>query len=171
MYCMKIYLIGSVPKGDKEEAEFYNWRADYEKILNKLFTDAEYVDPYKRDLDENDFFLIFGFDCKHIIESNLLILNAETRVGVGSAQEMIIAKYFKIPVVTVLPKDTHHRRSNVMFRGHNIKDWIHPFIFSFSDFIIEDIRDFEKIKDKVFSKPPKDISVIDDSMDYFESKQ
>lgn len=85
--------------------------------------------------------------------------------------EMVAAKYFKKPVITVLPKDTHHRRSNLVFHGKLVEDWIHPFIWSFSDFIVESIEEVEEIKDKdKLSKAEiKDISVIDQAIDYAAS--
>ena len=90
-------------------------------------------------------------------------------MGAGGAQEMVIAKYFKKPVVTVLPKDSHHRRSNLTFHEKTIKDWIHPFIFTFSDFIIESIDGFGQVKNKLFTSKIKDISVIDDAIEYVSS--
>ncbi len=168
---MKIYLAGSVPKGDEEQKTFADWRARYQSALESIF-DAEYIDPYDRVLDESDFLLVVGKDCIDIIESSLVIVNAEEKLGAGTAQELVIAKYLKKPVVTVLPKNTPHRRTNIMFNGQLIDDWIHPFIFTFSDFVIEDIEKIEEIKDKIFDKHAvKDISIIDTAVEHFRNKQ
>ncbi|MDP2630129.1 MAG: hypothetical protein Q8P56_01855 [Candidatus Uhrbacteria bacterium] len=168
---MKIYLAGSVPKGDEEEKTFDNWRGRYRDALEEMF-EAECVDPYDRNLDEKDFLLVVGKDCAEIQESALMIVNAEEKLGAGTAQELVIAKYFKKPVVTVLPKDTPHRRTNILFRGQQIDDWIHPFIFAFSDFIIEDITEMYGIKDKIFDTGNiKDISIIDTAAKYFRNSQ
>ena len=86
---------------------------------------------------------------------------------------MVIAKYLKKPVVTVLPKDSqdsHHRRSNLVFNGKTVEDWIHPFIHTFSDFIISDINEIEKIKDKILTTKTKDISVVDRAIAYASAK-
>lgn len=165
----KIFLIGKVPKGDKAQENFDNWRVRYQKSAQKFF-DAEFIDPYDRNLDESDFLAVVGWDCRHIEESAFVIVNAENKLGAGSAQEMVIAKYFNKPVITVLPKDSHHRRSNIIFREKVVKDWIQPFIFAFSDFIIEDIKEIEDIKDKIFNSKIKDISVIDEAIKYIDSK-
>ncbi len=53
--------------------------------------------------------------------------------------ELILAKHYGKPVVTILPKDSHHRRSNLTFNNRVVKDWIHPFIDLFSDVVIERI--------------------------------
>lgn len=168
---MKIYLAGSVPKGDEEEKMFDNWRGRYQDVLGEIF-DAECIDPYDRNLDEKDFLLVVGKDCVDIAESSLVVVNAEQKLGAGTAQELVIAKYYKKPVVTILPKGTPHRRTNILFRGQRIDDWIHPFIFAFSDFIIEDIAEIRTIKDKLFEVSAiKDISVIDAAAAYFKNNR
>ncbi len=166
---MKIYLAGSVPKGDEEKKFFHDWRARYRSALESVF-DAEYIDPYDRDLDESDSLLVVGKDCMDITESALIIVNAEDKLGAGTAQEMVIAKYLKKPIVTVLPKDTSHHRTNIMFNGQRI-EWFHPFIFTFSDFVIEDIAEIERIKDDVLRPENcRGISIIDDAVSYFKNR-
>jgi len=165
---MKIYLAGRVPKGDEEHKKFDYWRVRYQKVLQKFF-DAEFVDFYDRNLDESDSLTVLGTDCKHIKESALVVVNAEEQMGAGGAQELVIAKYLKKPVVTVLPKNSYHRRSNLVFQGETIEDWIHPFIFTFSDFIIESIDEIGEIKDKIFTSQIKEISVIDEAIEYVSS--
>lgn len=166
MLSMKIYLAGKVPKG-KEVESFNNWREKYSQEILKSF-DAEFIDPGSRTIDESDFKLVFGLDCKHIKNSDLIVFCAEQKLGAGTSQEMVIAKYFNKPVVVVLPKNTRHRRSNLEFNGKIIEDWIHPFIFSFADFIIEDISDFSKIKDDIFKSKIKGIEVIDSAIKYVD---
>lgn len=161
---MKIYLAGSVPKGKKEESEFHDWRIDYSNIMSK-FLDAEFLDPIDRNIDESNSMEIVGYDCKLIKDSDLIVVNAQKKLGAGTAQEMVVAKYYKKPVVTVLPKDTHHRRSNIIFYGTPVEDWIHPFINVFSDFVVENVEDIEKIKDKLLSTKPKDITVVDEAIE------
>lgn len=162
---MKIFLSGHVPKGKEEEKEFINWRINYQKVLYKLFK-AKCIDPFDRNLDESDFFGVVGADCQHIKQSDLVIINAETQLGAGTAQEIIIAKYFTKPVVTVLPKNSYHRRSNIIMNKKKIVDWIHPFIFTFSDLIIENIEGIENINLNKLKKNIKDISMIDKAVDY-----
>lgn len=68
---MRIYLAGSVPKGEAEEKEFLNWRLQYKEILEK-FLDAEFIFPMSGDMDENDFLLIVGKDSKSIKDSDIV---------------------------------------------------------------------------------------------------
>ena len=168
---MIIYLAGSVPKGAEEEKQFVNWRLQYREALKKFF-DAECIFPGAGDMDEGDFLLIVGKDSKSIKECDLVVVNAEERLGVGTSQEMIIAKYFSKPVVTVLPKNSYHRRPNMTFQGkYHVEDWMHPFVHTFSDFIVERVEDIEKIKEKIFSGPIKNISIIDQAVSHRENKR
>ncbi len=163
---MKIYLAGSVPKGAEEEKDFVNWRLKYKEILEDFF-DAEFIMPDSGEMDESDFLLIVGKDSKSIKSSDLVIINAEERLGAGASMEMVIAKYFKKPVITVMPKNSHHRRPNVTFRSKFfVEDWMHPFVHVFSDFVVEDVAEIEKIKDKIFTTPIKDISIIDKAIEH-----
>ncbi|MDP8246651.1 MAG: hypothetical protein P9M00_00785 [Candidatus Tritonobacter lacicola] len=162
-------MAGSVPKGDAEAKIFNDWRSKYKQLLQKFF-EADFIEPYHKELDEGDFLAVVGQDCRHIKDSSLVIVNAEEILGVGTAQEIVIAKYFNKPVISILPKDTHHRRPNVVFHGKLVEDWIHPFIFTFSDFIVESIDEIEKIKGEIFSSKIKDISVIDEAIHYIDSK-
>jgi hypothetical protein len=166
---MKIYLAGSVPKSPDEEKNFDNWRLRYASEIGKFF-EAEFIDPYIRDLDEADFLCITGNDCEHIKNCDFIVVNSEHSMGVGTAQEMVIAKYFNKPVVTILPKNTKHRICNATINKKCVEDWIHPFVFTFSDFIIEDIAEFSGIHGQIFSIKPKDISIIDHSISHFLSR-
>lgn len=47
----EIYLAGSVPKGDKEQESFIDWRVKWSGILLKFFNDAQIIDPYNPNLD------------------------------------------------------------------------------------------------------------------------
>lgn len=158
---MKVYLAGSVPKWDVESKTFYDWRKVYgEKVLD-IFPQATFIDPFDRNIDESDFFLVFWIDCKHIKESDIVIVNAENKLWAGTSQELLIAKYFHKPVITILPKNTKHRKTDLEFKWKIISDWIHPFIYSTSDFIIESIEEISEIKEEIFTKEVKNITIID----------
>jgi len=172
---MKIYLAGSVPKGSEEEKTFVNWRLRYKDVLEKVFSSMQeapcsFIMPNSGDMDENDFLLIVGKDSKSIKSSDLVVVNSEGRLGAGTSMEMVIAKYFKKPVITVLPKNSYHRRTNVTFQGKFfVEDWIHPFVHTFSDFVVESVEEIENIKDDVLSGEIKDISIIDKSIEHRET--
>ena len=160
---MKIYLAGLVPKGDEDGKSFSDWRVHFTSHLKKLIK-ADFIDPRDReedDFDESDFEKVFALDCKRIKECDLLIVNGD-KLGVGGAQEILIAKYFKKPVILVLPKDTIHRRKDISFKGQLIGDWIHPFLYSTCDLLVDDVKNLTKKQfDSVINSRPKDLGLID----------
>jgi len=168
---LKICLLGSIPKGDDVRKKWIDWKTDYKKKLSTIdnveFTDG---DAWR---DETKPFLVVGHDSYTIKMSDIIIVNAENKLGAGTAQEMVIAKYFSKPVVTVLPKNTHHRKSNIIFDGKLINDWIHPFIFTISDLIVEKIPDavswIQEYQRKPNNKMIKDISIIDDAIEAYKN--
>lgn len=97
------------------------------------------------------------------------IVCAESRLWVWTSQEILIAKYFWKPVITILPKDTQHRRTNLLFHGKMIQDRIHPFIWSCSDVIYTSIDMCLLHWDEVHNISPKTIDVIDESIEYASS--
>jgi len=160
---MKIYLAGSIPKGDGAAKNFDDWHKRYGAVLEPLFN-AQCLIPRAGEVDETDYVLVVGKDSYSIKTSDLVVVNAEGKLGAGTAMELVIARYLKKHIVTVLPKNTHHRRPNLVFDGVLVEDWVHPFIKTFSDFVIEKIDDIVAIKDQILSAPVKDIGIIDQAI-------
>jgi len=167
----KIILLGSIPKGDDARKIWSDWKIGYRKCLSRLdnveFTDG---DVWK---DESNPNLVVGHDLSLVKESDLVIVNAESKIGAGTAQEIIVAKYFHKAVVTVIPKNSHHRKSNITFDNRLIKDWIHPFLLTSSDLIVESIEDsiswIKEYQQKPETKAVKDISFIDSAISEFKN--
>lgn len=170
---MKIYLAGKVPKGD-EIGSIEDWRMNSASALSQI-PGVEFLSPDDPTLDESQPFIVFGHDCYLIKECDAVVVNASAKLGVGTAQEMVIAKYFRKPVVSVLPKDTHHRRLNLPMHAGVVPDWIHPFIFSTSDIVVEDFREATAWLMHYIHAPQdqyiKGIEIIEDAIKaYRESK-
>lgn len=145
---LKIFLAGKIPKGN----EIKNNKDFAESIISNIkIKDVKFIKGEKRDLDESDFLLVFGWDCRHIRNSDIVIIDAREKIGAGTAQEMLIAKHFN---------------------GKTIDDWIHPFIYSTSDIIIESEKELGNAIKKVTNREVKikDISIIDDSIKYLNEK-
>jgi hypothetical protein len=165
----KICLLGPVPKGDNVRESWQDWKIKYKEELSVLngiiFVDG---DVWR---DETKPLLLFGHDAYVVKTSDIIIVNAEQKLGAGTAQEVLIAKYFSKPVISVLPKDTHHRRSNIVFDGKMIADWIHPFILTTSDLVVERIGDainwIKEYKENPSRKSVKNIRIIDEAIESF----
>lgn len=166
---VKIVLLGSIPKGDEARENFADWKTEYIKKINQAIPGADFL---YGDLISDKFGLeaVVGHDLWLIKRAGVVIVNASTKVGAGTAQEMVIAKKFGKPVISVIPKDTHHRRSNVKFGGENIEDWIHPFLYISSDYVAESIDAAVIWLKNYFRNPttPKDISIFDKAIENFE---
>lgn len=135
---MRIYLAGSIPKGDHEAATFRDWRVEYAAALRSLHPSVEIADP-NVPVDESDPLCVAGMCCHLIRESDAVVVCAESKLGPGTSQEMLVAKYYGKPVVTVLPRDSAHRKSDTVFHGQLVRDWIHPFVSASSDAVVESV--------------------------------
>jgi len=166
----KIFLAGSVPKGDNERKQWTDWKTNYKNVLSQ-FDNVEFLngDEWK---DDSKPFLLFGHAVNLIKTADIVIVNAEKKIGcgigVGTAQEIIVAKYFSRPVITVLPKNTHHRRSNVEFNSTKISDWVNPFLLSTSDLVVETIDNslswIKEYLENPESKKIKNIGIVDEAI-------
>ncbi len=174
---MKIYLAGSIPKGDRARGGWIDWKRRYQEVLTSI-SGVEILNA--DDLrDETNSFNVFGHDAHMVKSADIVIVNAEKEIGkgigAGTAQEMVIAKYFARPVLTVLPKDTHHRRSDIVMNGVLIHDWFHPFIDTFSDLTVDSIEDcvgwIIQYRNNPSRAKIKDISIIDMGIEYFLEKK
>lgn len=168
---VKFALLGSIPKGDEARENFVDWKTEYIKAISSAIPNAIFLNG---DLisDSVGSELVVGHDLWMIKNADIIIVNAPAKIGAGTAQEMVLAKYFKKPVISVVPKNSHHRRSNVVFHGVEIVDWVHPFIDVSSDFIAEDIDQAIGWIEEYLSTPSKtkDITVFDQAIDNFETK-
>ncbi len=168
---IKIVLLGSIPKGDKERKYWTDWKSEYVEKINKAVPQAKFLHG---DLisDNAGPDLVVGHDLWLIKNTDIVIVHAATKIGAGTAQEMVLAKYFRKPLLSVVPKNTHHRRTSVVFNGVKIKDWIHPFIYVTSDLVAENIEEVIVWIRKFLNNPSKvkTVSVFDETISLFEKE-
>lgn len=169
---MKIVLLGSLPKGDVARKSWTDWKTEYVEKISSQIPDAELLHG---DLvsDKEGAEVVVGHDLYLIQHSDMAIVHAVSKIGAGTAQEILMAKIFKKPVVIIIPKDSHHRKSNLVFGGKLIKDFINPFLLLSSDYVAQDLNDAIKWIKK-FKKNPKmkikDVSVMEESIKTFTKK-
>jgi len=168
---MKIVLLGSLPKGDKVRAGWVDWKPEYVEKIAASLPDVEILhgDAISDNVGAE---LVVGHDLALVKEADLVIVDARSKIGAGTAQEMVIAKYFRKPVVAVIPRDTHHRRSNVVFDGQIVEDWIHPFLKVSSDYVADSVDDAVEWADQFFKNPVgfeiRDLSVFERTIAEFK---
>lgn len=174
---VKIYLCGSIKKGIHDNKKKHYWGEKEEnEIINSFGPEYKInlLNPATIGIRRNDSFSNFGADVFLIKSSDFIFVDARNKRGIGVGGEMIIAKYFSIPVVSLCPNETDYKKSYVEdLCGENVKNWVHPFIIGPSDFITENIHSavqwmIEHLNDP---KPIKGINLLEESIEYFTSKQ
>lgn len=170
---MKIILLGSIPKGDEIRKNWIDWKTEYIEKIRKVLPQANFLHG---DLisDKEGVEAVVGHDLYLIKNSDIAIVHAATKIGAGTAQEILMAKQFKKPVIAIIPKDSHHRKSNVVFHGTLIEDFINPFLFISTDYVAENIEDATQWVKKYLENPKaiaiKDFSVMENCIEAFSKR-
>jgi hypothetical protein len=171
---MKIVLLGSLPKGDDTRKSWIDWKKEYIDSITKLLPDAEFIHGDSMS-DSAGAEMVVGHDLAQIKKADVCVVDARSKIGAGTAQEIVIAKQFKKPVIIVIPKDTHHRKSNIIFHGVEMKEWIHPFLKISTDYVADSIDDAARWIEGYVSSPSsyaiKDLSVFEKAIEIFEDNQ
>lgn len=141
---VKIYLAGRIPIGNEPGVDPF-WRKKYIHRLKSIIPNVIFLDPTYRDIDETDSRAVFGHDLFLIKQADLILVNAEIKLGLGTAQEMIIAKYFQKPIVTISPRGSYYSPITTSINGKEVNKWRHPFLATISDWIVQDFEDLKPI--------------------------
>lgn len=170
---VKIVLLGSLPKGDLVRNDWKDWKQPYIKVLSKRLPNVEFIhgDSISDNVGAS---LVVGHDLAQIQLADMCLVDGTQKVGAGTAQEMVIAKYFEKPVIIVIPKNSHHRKSNIKFHGQVMEEWIHPFLKLSSDYVANSIDDAAIWIEKYIATPHKkvkNLSVFDKAIKEFEAYQ
>ncbi len=169
---ISIYLAGNV-RTDNHEDVF--WRDEFKEVLEKELEGVEVIffDPTHRSDDVSDCLGTFGRDALCVSSCNFVIVDARERQGIGTGAEMVIAKLHGVPVISVVPKETYYRKASVKYYDRIIDDFIHPFVHSLSDTMVETVEEAAHwIKEHLESpKRIKDSSLIENAIKYYKEHQ
>jgi len=157
---MKVVLLGSLPKGDDKRTDWTDWKKPYTEAIRKELPDVEFIhgDSISDNVGAE---LVVGHDLTQVKAADVCVVDAAAKIGAGTAQEIVIAKYFAKPVVIMMPPNTHHRRSNVTFHGVKMEEWVHPFLKVSADYIADSIEDAARwVAQYATNKNDHDISDI-----------
>ena len=170
-----IYLAGSIKK-DHEKADDSFWAEDHTTLLkNKL---AEYsvsfLNPAFRSDDLSDQRSVFGRDMLQVFCSDFVFVDARDRRGLGVGAEMMWAKFHNIPVVTWAPKNSHYSKEKTTILGVPVNGFVHPFVHSLSDKIVETLEEGAEWIHSIKTNPDRNIKGVDDikkAMEHYKSNQ
>jgi len=172
---VSIYLAGSIKKGHGKANESF-WTEEDILFLEKALPDylISFLNPAFRSDNLSDQRSVFGRDMTQVFCSDIVFVDARNRRGLGVGAEMMWAKLHKIPIVTLAPKDSHYNKSQTTLLGTYVEHWIHPFVESLSDAIVENLTEGALWIRKFLTQPTtpvKDISYILSAMQYYRDTQ
>ncbi len=170
-----IYLAGSIKK-QHEKADESFWTEEHLIFMQDKLPEFEisFLNPAFRADDLTDQLSVFGRDMTQVYCSDLVFVDARDRRGLGVGAEMMWAKFHKIPLLVWAPKDTHYHRSETTVLDVTVKDFIHPFVQSLADGIVEDLKDATKWIKAWFENPEakaKGINYIQKAMKHYQESQ
>lgn len=170
-----IYLAGSIKKGHEKSDESF-WTDDDMHLLKTSLDKYEvlFLNPAFRTDDLSDQFSVFGRDMLQVFSSDIVFVDARDRRGLGVGAEMMWGKVNKIPVVTWAPKNSHYNKDHTTILGMPVANFIHPFVESLSDKIVENLVEGARWIDFVNSTPSvaiKGIQNIRAAMQHYKESQ
>jgi hypothetical protein len=169
-----IYLAGSIKKGHERD-DCYWTNEDMALIRKNLHAyDVTFLNPAFRSDDLGDHCSVFGRDMLQVFTSNFVFVDARNRRGLGVGAEMMWAKVNRIPVVTWAPKDSHYHKENTTVLDIPVPYFLHPFVGSLSDIIVENITEGTTWIDFVMQNPDvkiKDIQHVSFSIEHYQKSQ
>jgi hypothetical protein len=135
-----IYLAGTIQKGHEKSDESF-WSNEDMNILRENLAGYEvlFLNPAFRSDDLSDQVSVFGRDMLQVFSCNLVLVDARNRRGLGVGAEMMWAKMNQIPVLTWAPKNSHYHKDQATILGVPVANYIHPFVESLSDKVVENL--------------------------------
>jgi len=172
---LAIYLAGSIKKAHEKADESYWTDADM-LTLSELLSGFEisFLNPAFRTDDLSDQLSVFGRDMLQVFSSHVVFVDARDRRGLGVGAEMMWAKVNRIPVVTWAPKNTHYNKEQTTILEKTVTNYVHPFVESLSDKIVENLDEGAAWIDFMLSTPSiqiKDLDHVIQAMQHYKENQ
>lgn len=142
MNFVSMYLAGNIPKNHEKSSKVAWTEEDFEKIRTVLKPNhVSFLNPAIRKDDLNDEKGVFGRDMAQVYCADLVFVDARERRGLGVGAEMMWAKVNDIPVITLAPHNTHYHKDEVILLGEKLTDYVHQFVASLSDAVVESVEE------------------------------
>lgn len=170
-----IYLAGTIKKAHEKSDETYWTEADISLIKHELSKyEVSFLNPALRSDDLSDQFSVFGRDMLQVFGSDIVFVDARDRRGLGVGAEMMWAKINTIPVVTWAPRNSHYHKDHTTILGKPVANFIHPFVESLSDKIVENLVEGAQWIEFILSNPRREIKgvqYIGSAMQHYKENQ
>ncbi len=163
---LKIFFAGKIDPLSAHAQPF--WREDMTWLLNRSLKNYRVIDScmvkYRNKfIIENKLpvSILFSQSCFYIQHSNVLVVNLTNDISVGGSQEIFIAKKFNIPVIGIAPRSGKFNRLKYELGGKTYWNWIHPFVGSLCDVIVQDTDELAAVLDDFETIPNGGLPAID----------
>lgn len=166
---VKVYVAGKVSKNSVFGTHY--WRDEFCDELARLSgLQLVNLDPTKSVVDQANPEEVFGNDCYLISKSDVVIAYLTDDVSVGGSQEILIAKYFKKPVIGLAPYGGKFNGRRKEFVDQIIDNYKDPFVFSTCDIVCGDSNEIAEMLTKITDIHPKTIDLIAEAVETFRSR-
>jgi|GEM_PF-215276 8-oxo-dGTP diphosphatase len=157
-----IYLSGSIPKSKEARDTYVDWREEFMKEAKKQKLDIIGINPNVFTYDMMPIKYFYGRDIQQIYLSDAVVVNAQEKIGIGTAQELLIAHYYKKPVIAIAPTPSHYVKYIDTQKQKHVH-YTHPFLMATANILVESYADAVKVLKAHYSgKKPLPIRTIDD---------
>lgn len=166
---LKVYIAGKVSKDSVFGTS--HWRDAFcEELEKKIGQKVINLDPTRtgisKVLDEKDYQAVVGRDCFLIQNADVVIVNLTNDISVGGSQEMLIAKYFKKPLIGIAPLGGKFRKPEKEIYGKVYNDYTDPFVYMSCDRVVEDLDELATVVQGIDSA--KQIGLLDEATQYYK---
>lgn len=169
-----LYLAGNIQKSHENSTQLY-WTKTLCDHLRAVLSPVEvsFFNPAIRSDDLTDQKSVFGRDITQVFCSHALFVDARERRGLGVGAEIMWAKMQGIAVIILAPENSHYRKSEVRVLDALIKNWVHPFVLSLSDAVVNTVEEgaFFLQEWLLGKKEIKGAEVMEDAMRYYQKTQ
>lgn len=169
-----LYLAGNIQKNHENESRVF-WTNEDRKMIEQGLNpcSVSFLNPALRTDDLSDQKSVFGRDMTQVFCADVIFVDARERRGLGVGAEMMWAKMNRIPVLTLAPKNSHYHKEEVTLLGVTVQNWMHPFVESLSDEVVEDVEEGVEwlkafLEEKCTIKGPDSIRA---AMDHYQNTQ
>lgn len=167
---IKAYVAGKISKDSVFGT--HDWRDAFCAELGRLSgLRIENLDPTKTGTDQSDSRLVFGADSYLISQSDVLIAYLSDDISIGCSQEVLIAKYYKVPVIGLARHGGKFNGADKEYFGKIVRNYKDPFVFTTCDVVCKTIEELADALKNLKRIQPKSLEIIPESVHYFLSKR
>lgn len=136
-----IYLAGNIKKEHETQGDF--WSDEEINCLRAHLGEFEvsFLNPAFRTDQLTDSLSVFGRDIVQVYCCDVVFVDARNSRGLGVGAEMMWCKMNGTPLVVWAPMNSHYRKSYTTILDKPVKDYVHPFVASLSDKIVDTLEE------------------------------